>query len=80
MLQAKHKNIATALEFYHMTRRQRSDEIALRLYKSLNDLRLTRYVIQILGAWFSTLQTFLTRSAGEINVVSLNWNPAEALT
>ena len=52
MLQAKHKNIATALEFYHMTRRQRSDEIALRLYKSLHDLRLTRYVIQILEAWF----------------------------
>ena len=35
-----------------MTRRQRSHEIARRLRKSLHDLRLTRYVKQILGAWF----------------------------
>ena len=52
MLQAKHKNIATALEFYHMTRRQRFDEIAQRLRKSLHDLRSTRCVIKIFGAWF----------------------------
>ena len=58
-----------------MTRRQRSHEIGRRLRKSLHGLRITRYVIQILGARFSMLSNFLTQIAGEVNVVSFSRIP-----
>ena len=57
------------LIFYHMTRWQRSHEIARRLRKSLHDLRLTRYFNT--NSWsliFLRLKPFGTRIAGEVNV------------